>query len=47
MSHKEMEGQLAALPINETWGTCFFVVSHPPLEKRIEALRNLDSLNGK
>ncbi|MFD0965814.1 protease HtpX [Seminibacterium arietis] len=42
---QEMEGQLAAFAINSKRGGLFTLfLSHPPLEKRIEALRNLDSL---
>lgn len=45
---QEMEGQLAAFAINgKRGGLASLFLSHPPLEKRIEALRNLDSLNGK
>ncbi|TCP13305.1 heat shock protein [Bisgaardia hudsonensis] len=43
---QEMEGQLAAFAINgKRGGLAALFLSHPPLEKRIEALRNLDSLN--
>ncbi len=41
---QEMEGQLAAFAINgKTGGLSALFLSHPPLEKRIEALKNLDS----
>ncbi|PJG86389.1 protease HtpX [Conservatibacter flavescens] len=44
---QELEGQLAAFAINgKRGGIASLFMSHPPLEKRIEALRNLDSLNG-
>ncbi|NBI43543.1 protease HtpX [[Haemophilus] felis] len=42
---QEMEGQLAAFAINgKRGGLAALFMSHPPLEKRIEALQNLDSL---
>lgn len=41
---QDMEGQLAAFAINgKTGGLSALFLSHPPLEKRIEALKNLDS----
>ncbi|MDO4430761.1 MAG: protease HtpX [Lonepinella koalarum] len=42
---QELEGQLAAFAINgKRGGLASLFLSHPPLEKRIEALRNLDTL---
>ena len=42
---QEMEGQLAAFAINgKRGGLMALFMSHPPLEKRIEALQNLSSL---
>lgn len=42
---QEMEGQLAAFAINgKRGGLAALFMSHPPLEKRIDALRNTDSL---
>lgn len=42
---QEMEGQLAAFAINgKRGGLAALFMSHPPLEKRIDALRNADSL---
>lgn len=42
---QEMEGQLAAFAINgKRGGLASLFMSHPPLEKRIDALRNADSL---
>lgn len=42
---QELEGQLAAFAINgKRGGLASLFLSHPPLEKRIEALKNLDSL---
>lgn len=42
---QELEGQLAAFAINgKRGGLAALFLSHPPLEKRIEALKNLDSL---
>lgn len=39
---KEMEGQFSAFAINgKRGGIAAFFMSHPPLEKRIEALKNL------
>lgn len=44
---EQLEGQLAAFAINgKRNGLAALFMSHPPLEKRIEALRNLNSLNG-
>ena len=40
-----MEGQLAAFAINgKRGGLMALFMSHPPLEKRIEALQNLSTL---
>lgn len=42
---QEMTGSLAAFAINgKRGGLASLFMSHPPLEKRIEALKNLDSL---
>lgn len=42
---QEMEGQLAAFAINgKRGGLASLFMSHPPLEKRIEALKNAESL---
>lgn len=44
---EQLEGQLSAFAINgKRGGLAALFMSHPPLEKRIEALRNLNSLNG-
>ncbi|TCK01567.1 heat shock protein [Volucribacter psittacicida] len=44
---EQLEGQLAAFAINgKRGGIASLFMSHPPLEKRIEALRNLNRLNG-
>lgn len=42
---QEMEGQFAAFAINgKRGGLAALLMSHPPLEKRIEALQNVDFL---